>query len=171
MASMIAGGIVLLLVDNLFRHPHPKVESEEQLGYGRSFIIGCWQVISMVPGISRSAATIIGGLQQKLTRSFAAEFSFLLAVPTMLAATVHSLFMKEWTESGVTKKGYQLILENKQAITSFITGSIVAFVVAMLAIRFFIRYLKVNGFRVFGIYRIVVGLVLLVLLLTGVINS
>jgi undecaprenyl-diphosphatase len=167
--TMLAGGIVLLFIDKMF--VNPKIESEEQLGYGRSFFIGCWQVISMIPGVSRSAATIIGGLQQKLTRNFAAEFSFFLAVPTMLAATAHALFLKKWNDGGIERKGWQLIADNKQFLTAFAVGSIVAFVVAMLAIRFFINYLKVYGFKVFGIYRIIAGIILIALLVMGVIKE
>ena len=122
----------------------------------------------MIPGVSRSAASIIGGMQQKLTRNFAAEFSFFLAVPTMFAASAYSLLIKNWEgDSGTIKKGYELILESKQNSQAFIIGNVVAFVVALLAIRFFISYLKKYGFRVFGIYRIIAGLALLALVLSG----
>lgn len=163
--TMLAGGIVLLFIDKLFKKP--LIESDDQLSYGKAFIIGCWQVVSMIPGVSRSAATIIGGMQQKLTRNLAAEFSFFLAVPTMFAATAHTLFLKKWNNSGIEKKGYQLILESQESITAFIVGNIVAFVVAMLAIKFFINFLKVYGFKLFGIYRIIAGLLLLLLIYTG----
>ena len=126
-----------------------------------------WQVLAMIPGVSRSAASIIGGMQQKLTRNFAAEFSFFLAVPTMFAASAYSLFLKDWEETGVAKKGYELIVESQQNINAFIVGNVVAFIVAILAIRFFINYLKVYGFRVFGMYRIIVGIILLILIFTG----
>lgn len=162
--TMLAGGIVLLFIDKLFKKP--VIESDDQLSYGKAFIIGCWQVVSMIPGVSRSAATIIGGMQQKLTRNLAAEFSFFLAVPTMFAATAHTLFLKKWNNSGIEKKGYQLILESQESITAFIVGNIVAFVVAMLAIKFFINFLKVYGFKLFGIYRIIAGLLLLLLIYT-----
>jgi undecaprenyl-diphosphatase len=121
----------------------------------------------MVPGVSRSAASIIGGMQQKLTRSLAAEFSFFLAVPTMFAATAYSIVLKKWTGTGVVKKGYQLILENHENTIAFIVGSVVAFVVAMLAIKFFITYLQKHGFRLFGWYRIIIGLVVLALIFSG----
>jgi undecaprenyl-diphosphatase len=124
-------------------------------------------VLAMVPGVSRSAASIIGGMQQKLTRNFAAEFSFFLAVPTMFAASTYSLFVKKWDGNGVAKKGYELIMENQQNLYAFIIGNVVAFIVAILAIRFFINYLKRYGFRVFGIYRIIVGALLLILIFTG----
>jgi undecaprenyl-diphosphatase len=125
----------------------------------------------MIPGVSRSAASIIGGMQQKLTRSAAAEFSFFLAVPTMLAATLYSLFLKDWGEKDSLKKGYQLILESSQNTTSFIVGNIVAFIVALLAIRFFISFLKKHGFKIWGYYRIVVGIILLILIYNGHIKS
>ena len=121
----------------------------------------------MIPGVSRSAASIIGGMQQKLSRNFAAEFSFFLAVPTMFAATAHSLFLKKWNGSGIPRKGYELIMDSRENIIAFLTGNIVAFVVALLAIKFFITYLKKYDFRVFGIYRIIAGALLLVLLAAG----
>jgi undecaprenyl-diphosphatase len=167
--TMLAGGIVLLFIDNVFKNP--AIETEEQISYQRSFAVGIWQTISMIPGVSRSAASIIGGMQQKFTRNLAAEFSFFLAVPTMFAATVYSLFVKKWGDGNAVKKGYEIIMESSQNTTAFIVGNIVAFVVAALAIKFFIRYLKVNGFRVFGIYRVIAGIILLVLLLTGVIEK
>jgi undecaprenyl-diphosphatase len=122
----------------------------------------------MVPGVSRSAASIIGGMQQKFTRYLAAEFSFFIAVPTMLAATCYTVFLKKWDNGTFIRKGYEIILENRENTISFITGNIVAFVVAMLAIKFFINYLKVYGFRVFGIYRIIAGLILLAIIFSGV---
>ncbi len=167
--SLLAGGIVLLFIDKAFKKP--TVESEDQVSFTKSFMIGCWQVISMIPGVSRSAATIIGGMQQKLTRNMAAEFSFFLAVPTMFAATAHSLVLKKWTHDGVTRKGYEVILESKENTTAFIVGNIVAFIVALLAIRFFINYLKVYGFKVFGIYRIFAGIILILLILAGIIDG
>lgn len=165
--AMLAGGFVLLVIDNVFKKH--TIESEDQMNYLNAFIIGCWQVISMVPGVSRSAASIIGGMQQKLTRNLAAEFSFFLAVPTMFAATAYSLFVKEWSHNGEMQKGIKIITENSQNTTSFIVGNAVAFVVAMLAIRFFINFLKVYGFRLFGVYRILAGIILLILIFTGII--
>lgn len=179
--SLLLGGIVLLFVDKWFNQPTKQasdilglevtkaelIEADEKLTYKKSFLIGMWQVLAMVPGVSRSAASIIGGMQQKLTRNFAAEFSFFLAVPTMFAASAYSLFLKKWSGSGVAKKGYELIMENQQNLYAFIVGNVVAFIVAILAIRFFINYLKRYGFRVFGIYRIIVGIILLVLIFTG----
>jgi undecaprenyl-diphosphatase len=167
--TMLAGGIVLLFIDNLFNHP--AIDSDEKISYGRSFIVGCWQVLAMIPGVSRSAASIIGGMQQKFTRFVAAEFSFFLAVPTMFAATFYSVFMKKWTQGGTPKKGYELIMANSHNTTAFLVGNVVAFVVAIVAIRFFINYLKARGFKIFGVYRIIAGIVLLLLLLTHVIKE
>lgn len=152
--TMIAGGLVLLFIDRLFNHP--VVEKEEQIGFGKAFIIGLWQCVAMIPGVSRSAASIIGGMQQKLTRNLAAEFSFFLAVPTMAAATGYKLL-----------KGYKSI--SGENIKLFAIGNVVAFVVALLAIRFFIGFLQKHGFRLFGWYRLIAGIILLALILAGVI--
>lgn len=160
--ATLLGGVVLIFIDKLFKNP--VVDTDREISYGKAFIIGCWQVIAMIPGVSRSAASIIGGMQQKLTRNLAAEFSFFLAVPTMLAATAYSIVLKDWNIGGADKKGYELILESHQNTFAFILGNVVAFVVAMLAIRFFISYLKTYGFKVFGIYRVIVGLLLLFLI-------
>lgn len=167
--AMLAGGIILLFIDKAFRKP--TIESDDQISYGRAFIVGIWQTIAMIPGVSRSAASIVGGMQQKFTRNLAAEFSFFLAVPTMFAATVYSLFVKKWMHEGVSRTGYKIITSTSENTMSFIVGNVVAFVVALFAIRIFINYLKVYGFRIFGIYRILAGIILLVLLLTGVIES
>jgi undecaprenyl-diphosphatase len=164
--ALLVGGIILLYVDNLFKKP--TIESDDQISYGRAFIVGIWQTIAMIPGVSRSAASIIGGMSQKFTRNLAAEFSFFLAVPTMFAATAYSLFLKEWPEHG-NIKGYKIILSSQEYINAFIVGNVVAFIVALLAIRFFINFLKVYGFKLFGIYRIIAGIILLILFATGVI--
>lgn len=165
--SMLAGGIILLFIDNIFKKH--TIESDDQISYGKAFLVGCWQTIAMIPGVSRSAASIIGGMQQKFTRNLAAEFSFFLAVPTMFAVTIYSLFLKDWGPEGMERKGYKIITETQENTTAFIVGNVVAFVVAMMAIRFFINYLKVYGFKGFGVYRIIAGIILVVLLLTGVI--
>ena len=165
--SLLLGGIVLLFIDRAFNKP--VVESDEQISFKSAFIVGCWQTIAMIPGVSRSAASIIGGMSQKFTRHLAAEFSFFLAVPTMFAATAYSLFLKKWEQEGVVRKGYEIIMSTRENTIAFITGNVVAFIVALLAIRFFINYLKVYGFKVFGVYRILAGIVLLILLATGVI--
>lgn len=166
--SMLAGGIILLFIDKAFNKP--TIESDEQISYGKAFVVGIWQTIAMIPGVSRSAASIIGGMQQKFNRFVAAEFSFFLAVPTMFAATIHSLFIKKWEQSGVSRKGIDIILESRENTIAFILGNIIAFIVAIIAIRFFINYLKVYGFKVFGWYRIIAGIILLIFLWTGVIK-
>jgi undecaprenyl-diphosphatase len=167
--TMLAGGIVLLFIDRMFNKP--TVESDDQISYLKAFLVGLWQCVAMIPGVSRSAASIIGGMQQKFTRHFAAEFSFFLAVPTMFAATAYSLFFKDWEATGVPRKGYEIIMESRDNMIAFFAGNLMAFIVAILAIRFFINYLKVYGFRVFGWYRIIAGIILLILLLTGVIEN
>lgn len=163
--SMLLGGIILLFIDRLFKEQ--PIESDDQVSFKKAFFIGCWQVIAMIPGVSRSAATIIGGMQQKLTRNLAAEFSFFLAVPTMFAASAYSLFLKDWHIGGAEIKGHQLILQSSGNTRAFIVGNIVAFLVAVLAIKFFIQFLKRYGFFVFGIYRIIAGIFLLILLYLG----
>lgn len=164
--TMFVGGILLLFIDNMFRVQN--IESDEQISFPKAFLVGCWQVLAMIPGVSRSAASIIGGMQQKFTRHLAAEFSFFLAVPTMFAATCYTIFLKNWDNGLVTRKGYQMIMENKENLIAFIVGNLVAFIVAVLAIRFFINYLKIYGFRAFGWYRIIAGIVLFIILLSGV---
>jgi undecaprenyl-diphosphatase len=160
--TLILGGIVLLFIDKAFKNP--TVTDEPQIRPKNALIIGLWQCISMIPGVSRSAATIIGGMQQKLTRSLAAEFSFFLAVPTMAAATGYSLILKKWSVNGVETKGYELLLHNKENLLTFGIGTLVSFVVAMIAIKSFITFLQKHGFRVFGIYRIIAGLIMLFVL-------
>lgn len=167
--SLLAGGVILLFIDKAFKNP--KIHSEKEITYGKSFLTGLWQCIAMIPGVSRSAASIIGGMQQGLSRSAAAEFSFFLAVPTMAAATLYSLCLKKWDIGGVEHKGYELITQSSDNMIAFAVGNIVAFVVAILAIKFFINYLKKYGFKIFGWYRIIVGIILLVLLSKGIIGQ
>lgn len=155
--TMLLGGFVLLFIDKLFQEP--TVEKEENISLAKAFTIGIWQCVAMMPGVSRSAASIIGGMQQKLTRNLAAEFSFFLAVPTMAAATGYKLL-----------KAYQdtpELLFNRDNLIALAIGNVVAFVVALLAIKFFIGFLQKHGFRLFGWYRVIAGTVLLVLVLTG----
>jgi undecaprenyl-diphosphatase len=158
---LLVGGILLLFVDKWFNRP--SVDKEEDVTYRHAFTIGLYQVLAVIfPGLSRSAATIIGGMQQKLTRSLAAEFSFFLAVPTMLAATAKSLLdvYQEHPEA--------LNTDNLQTL---LVGSFVAFIVAVMAIRLFITYLQKNGFRIFGWYRIIAGALMIGLILAGYIPS
>jgi undecaprenyl-diphosphatase len=154
--SMVAGGILLLFIDDVFKNQ--SIKTEERISFPNAFVVGIWQCIAMIPGVSRSAASIIGGMQQKLTRKLAAEFSFFLAVPTMAAATGYKLL-----------KSYKTI--STEDIKLFAIGNIVAFVVALVAIKFFIDFLQKHGFRLFGYYRIIAGILLLILLATGYIRS
>lgn len=151
--TLLLGGIFLLFVDKIFNTEN----ASSEITYPKAFKIGLFQVIAMIPGVSRSGATIIGGLSQKLTRQTAAEFSFFLAVPTMLAATVLSGY-------DFYKKG--LVLTSTE-VNLLIVGNVVAFVVAMIAIKSFINFLTKHGFKIFGYYRIVLGIIILVLYYLG----
>ena len=154
--TLIVGGIVLLFVDNWFKNP--TIHDEKQISVKKAVTIGFWQCLAMMPGTSRSAASIIGGMTQGLTRK--AEFSFFLAVPTMLAVTVSSIFLKKW---GIAEeKGYELIMKTDESFWLFIIGNVIAFVVAMIAVKFFIHILTKFGFKVWGIYRIIIGTALLI---------
>lgn len=148
---LFLGGIVLVFIDDWVKEP----KEPQEVSKKNALVIGFYQCIAMIPGVSRSASTIIGGLFEKLDRRTAAEFSFFLAVPTMFAATVFKLY-----------DNYQAF--NASNIHILIIGNIVAFLVAMLAIKFFINYLTKHGFRVFGYYRIIVGLLLLFFILSGI---
>ena len=145
--SLIVGGVILVFVDQWFK----KAEENKEVSYGNALKIGFFQVIAMIPGVSRSAATIIGGMTQKLTRKNAAEFSFFLAVPTMFAASVYKIY-----------KNYEVITASNISVLIF--GNVIAFIVAMIAIRSFIYYLSRNGFKLFGYYRIIVGIAILLLI-------
>ncbi|SFB09701.1 undecaprenyl-diphosphatase [Flavobacterium swingsii] len=155
---LILGGIVLLFIDNHFQNP--TIIQEEDITIKKAVTIGFWQCLAMMPGTSRSAASIIGGMQQGLSRQAAAEFSFFLAVPTMLAVTCYSVFLKTYETSQM--KGYELILKSDENIKIFLIGNIVAFIVAVLAIKFFIEIIKKYGFKPWGWYRIIVGSFLLI---------
>ncbi len=154
---LIIGGIILLFVDRFFKNP--TIHKEEDITIKKAVTIGFWQCLAMMPGTSRSAASIIGGMQQGLTRQAAAEFSFFLAVPTMLAVTCYSVFLKTYDKSGL--KGFELILKTEDNTKMFIIGNLVAFVVAVLAIKFFIEIIKKYGFKPWGWYRIIAGILLL----------
>ena len=154
---LIIGGIILLFVDRFFKNP--TIHKEEDITIKKAVTIGFWQCLAMMPGTSRSAASIIGGMQQGLSRQAAAEFSFFLAVPTMLAVTCYSVFLKTYDKSGL--KGFELILKTEDNTKMFIIGNLVAFVVAVLAIKFFIEIIKKYGFKPWGWYRIMAGILLL----------
>ncbi|MDR1783224.1 MAG: undecaprenyl-diphosphate phosphatase [Dysgonamonadaceae bacterium] len=153
---LILGGIFMLFVDKWFTYPEkdePKMTNQSALK------IGLAQCIAMIPGVSRSMATIVGGMSQKFSRKTAAEFSFFLAVPTMAAASGYKLLKLLLDDTS-----RELLMKN---INLLIIGNIVAFVVAMAAIRFFIGFLTKYGFKAFGWYRILAGLVILILLAAG----
>ncbi|MEK6451865.1 MULTISPECIES: undecaprenyl-diphosphate phosphatase [Myroides] len=154
---LIFGGFVLLFIDKYFKNP--KTVKEEDITIKQAIAIGFWQCLAMMPGTSRSAASIIGGMQQGLSRQVAAEFSFFLAVPTMLAVTVYSIALKKY-ESG--KIGYELLLEHPDNMKLFLLGNVIAFVVSIFAIKFFIGIIKKYGFKPWGYYRIVAGVILLI---------
>lgn len=148
---LILGGIVLVFVDKWFQNP----SKNQEVTYKKALTVGFFQVIAMIPGVSRSAATIIGGMTQKLTRKTAAEFSFFLAVPTMFAASGYELM-----------KNYKAISTDDIGLLVF--GNIIAFIVALFAIKSFINYLTRHGFKIFGYYRIIVGVVILALYFLGI---
>jgi undecaprenyl-diphosphatase len=158
--ALLIGGVVLLFVDNLFGRP--RVDHEQNMGYSKAFMIGLWQVIAMIPGTSRAAATIIGGMQQKLTRRFAAEFSFFLAVPTMIAATGYKM-LKAWKE-------HPEILKDKHNLVVLGVGNVIAFFVAMIAIKTFIQFLQKHSLRAFGVYRIIAAAAIFILMFEGIIK-
>lgn len=157
---MIAGGILLLFIDNLFKRT--TINREENISYGKSLIIGCFQVLSILfPGLSRSAATIVGGMSQQLTRRLAAEFSFFVAVPTMFAASVKSFW-------DVYKEHPEVLVKDNMTILAI--GALVSFLVALISIKAFIGYVKHHTFRAFGVYRIILGVAILALLYSGMIK-
>ena len=151
---LVIGGIFMLYCDKIFN----KGSDDTKFTETRAFMVGLYQCISMIPGVSRSMATIVGGMSQRMTRKAAAEFSFFLAVPTMFAATVYKMY-KLFKEGGT-----EIIMDNRVVL---IVGNVVAFIVAMLAIKFFISYVQKYGFKAFGWYRIIVGGLILVWLLMG----
>jgi undecaprenyl-diphosphatase len=155
-SMLVLGGILMLYVDKWFDKP----SDNQEMDWKRALKIGFFQVIAMIPGVSRSMATIVGGMTTKLTRKNAAEFSFFLAVPTMAAASGYKL-LKLFAEPSST----EMLKDN---LLLLLIGNVVAFVVAMAAIKFFISYLTKYGFKAFGWYRIIVGGILLVLLFAGV---
>lgn len=154
---LIVGGVFMLFCDRIFN----KGSEHTQLTYKRAFVIGLIQCISMIPGVSRSMSTIVGGMSQRLTRKAAAEFSFFLAVPTMFGATCLETFK-------MIKGGEASVLSQGNNLEMLLLGSVVAFIVAILAIKFFINYVTRYGFAAFGWYRIVVGLVIILCGLLGV---
>jgi len=154
--ALFVGGIIFLFVDKWFRKE--ELKHEDEVGFITSLKIGAFQCLALFPGVSRSAATIIGGMSQKLSRQSAAEFSFFLAVPTMFAATVKKLY--DFYKEGLTLSGEEIKL--------LAFGNVVAFVVALIAIKTFIGLLNKYGFKIWGYYRILVGGILIILFLAGI---
>ncbi|ADQ79390.1 Undecaprenyl-diphosphatase [Paludibacter propionicigenes WB4] len=153
---LVLGGILMLFVDKWFNKPN----DDQTMDWKRALKVGFFQCIAMIPGVSRSMASIVGGMTTKLTRKNAAEFSFFLAVPTMAAASGYKL-LKLFMDPA----GKSMLSEN---LVTLLVGNLVAFVVAMIAIKFFIGFLTKYGFKAFGYYRIIVGVAILVLLFLGV---
>src|SRR6476659_9017580 len=153
--SLLLGGIILLFVDNWFKNAD--VDDADQISYPTALKVGIFQCLAMIPGVSRSGASIVGGMTQKLTRKAAAEFSFFLAVPTMFAATAKKLF-------DFYKDGHTI---SSNEINLLLIGNVIGFIVALIAIKSFITFLSKNGFKIFGIYRIIVGTIIIVLILSG----
>ena len=151
---LVVGGVFMLFCDKLFNKGTDDVKVNEK----RAFNIGLYQCISVIPGVSRSMATIVGGMTQGLTRKRAAEFSFFLAVPTMAGATLLDL-LDLVKEDAVCATSHNMMM--------LLLGCVVAFVVALLAMKWFVSFLAKYGFKAFGIYRIIVGTIIIVLLLTG----
>ena len=148
--SLVIGGIILLKVDDWFTDKE-ETQTTETISYMTALKIGMFQCLAMIPGVSRSGASIVGGMSQKLSRTTAAEFSFFLAVPTMLGATVKKCY--DYYKDGFVLTDHQVNL--------LIIGNVVGFVVAMLAIKSFIGYLSKHGFKMFGYYRIIAGLTII----------
>jgi undecaprenyl-diphosphatase len=167
---LVIGGVVLIFVDKWFKNA-----VESKITYRNAFVIGFFQCIAMIPGVSRSAASIIGGLTQGINRKAAAEFSFFLAVPTMLAAGVYKVItdmlglkLSDVLKFDIEKISHSLSIISRQDIKLLLIGNVVGFVVAMFAIRFFINFLTKYGFKMFGYYRIAVGIAILALLALGI---
>jgi undecaprenyl-diphosphatase len=153
--TLVLGGIVLLFVDRWFNAPTS--DDSDNISYMQAFKIGCFQCLALIPGVSRSASTIVGGMTQQLTRKAAAEFSFFLAIPMMFGATLVKL--KSYFDKGLS-------LSEKE-ISLLAMGNVIGFIVAILAIKFFIGVVSKHGFKAFGWYRIVVGGIIIVMLLSG----
>lgn len=151
---LVVGGVFMLFCDKIFN----KGTDENRMNEKRAFVVGLFQCISVIPGVSRSMATIVGGMQQGLTRKRAAEFSFFLAVPTMAGATLLDL---------IDMLSGEATWVNTHNITMLIVGCVIAFVVALFAMKWFVSFLTKYGFKIFGWYRIIVGLVIIILLVTG----
>lgn len=155
---LILGGVVFLFIEKKFSKP--TIQHEEQITYKKAFWIGVWQCLALMPGTSRSAASILGGMQQGLDRKTSTEFSFFLAVPTMAAATLYTIFIKTFEEGIDEVRGYELFYQGNNFIV-FLIGNVVAFIVAIIALKSFVKIIKKYGFRPWGFYRIAIGVLLL----------
>ena len=156
--AFVIGGVILLFVDGWFNKP--TVDKEEDISRLTALKIGFFQCLAMIPGVSRSAASIVGGMSQKLSRTAAAEFSFFLAVPTMFGATLKDLY--DFHKNNVLSAS-----EMHDDVKYLLIGSAIAFIVALLAIKSFITFLEKKGFKLFGIYRIIAGIVIIILYYSG----
>jgi len=154
--TLVLGGVLMLFVDKWFNKP----DENQEMDWKRALKIGFFQCIAMIPGVSRSMATIVGGMTTKLSRKNAAEFSFFLAVPTMAAASGYKLLKLVFDPAGASMLSDNLV--------TLLVGNVVAFLVAMVAIKFFIGFLTKYGFKAFGYYRIVLGVILLTLMFMGI---
>ncbi len=152
--TMTLGGICILLVENWYekKQKSEKINEDAKLTYKDAFLLGVYQALAVVPGVSRSGAMIIGGLTMKLPRKVVTEFTFLLAVPTLVMATLYTIY----------KKRSELVFDD---ITPILFGSLVSFAIALLVIKYFLQYIRSHSFKVFGWYRIVLGIILLIILL------
>ena len=153
--SLVIGGVILLFVDSWFKNP--KIDDSDEISYATALKIGLYQCLAMIPGTSRSGASIVGGMAEKLTRKSAAEFSFFLAVPTMFGATGKKL-LDFYQDGGAL---------SSNEVSMLVVGNIVGFLVAIVAIKSFIGFLTKHGFKLFGWYRIIVGMAIIILLLSG----
>lgn len=153
--TLVLGGILLLFVDKWFNKP--KIEQMEEVSYKKSFMVGVYQCLALIPGMSRSASTIVGGMTQGMSRKLAAEFSFFLAIPMMFGASIIKLLKFFKGENSFTSEQINLL----------IVGNVVGFVVAILATKFFIGVLTKYGFKAFGWYRIIVGLIIIGIIASG----
>lgn len=153
-SMLIIGGIIILIVEKKYKHDTENGEVTEfnTISYKNAFILGLYQTIAIIPGVSRSGAMIVGGLLQKISRKVLIEFTFLLAVPTMTVATLYTIL----------KKHKELSVDS---VSPIIIGTVISFVVALFVIRFVLTYIRNHSFNVFGWYRIIVGVILLFILL------
>lgn len=160
--ALVVGGVILLFVDKWFKNG--TIDNSDEISYFTALKIGFFQCIAMIPGVSRSAATIVGGMSQKLTRKAAAEFSFFLAVPTMFGATGKKVldFVKDKKAAGATE------YFTNQEIQMLLIGNVVGFLVALVAIKTFIDFITKRGFKAFGYYRIILGLIIIIMMACNV---